>query len=58
MLHYSELQEQHIQKDEESVSAVESLIKVWMNPFSEKQDLVSISTAKAEPIDILSALQH
>ena len=48
-LHHPELQEPHIQKDEESVSAVVSLIQGWVNPFSEKQDLVSISTAKAEP---------
>ena len=55
-LHHSELQEPRIQKDEESVSAVVSLIQGWVNPFSEKQDLISISTAKTAPRDIASDL--
>ena len=38
------------------MSAVFHLIQGWINPFAEKQDLVSISTAKIAPRDIASDL--
>ena len=44
-----ELQRPRIQKDEEVVSAAVSLIHEWVNPFAEKQELISISTAEAAP---------
>ncbi len=46
-LHHADLQQPRIQKDEEAVSAVVNLIQGWVNPFAEKQDLISISTAKS-----------
>lgn len=49
---HKELQRPRIQKDEEAVSAVVGLIKDWVKPFAEKQDLISISTAKAAHRDI------
>lgn len=49
---HTELQRPIIQKDEEALSAVVGLIKDWVNPFAEKQDLISISTTKAAPRDI------
>jgi len=55
-LNHADLQQPRIQKDEETVSAVVSLIQAWVNPFSEKQDLISISTAKSAPRDIASDL--
>ena len=55
-LHHTELERTRIQKDEEALSAVVDLIKGWVNPFTEKQDLISISTAKAAPRDIASDL--
>ena len=51
-----ELQRSRIQKDEEAVSAVASLIHEWVNPFAEKQELISISMAKAAPKDTASDL--
>ena len=35
-----------MKKDEESVSAVADLIQGWVNPFSEKEGLINISTAR------------
>ena len=55
-LHHAELQRPRIQKEEKAVLAVVDLIQGWINPFAEKQDLVSISTAKAAPEDITSDL--
>ena len=40
---HAELQRTRIKKDEEAVSAIIHLIQGWINPFSEKQDLISIS---------------
>ncbi len=48
-LNHADLQQPRIQKDEETVSVVVSLIQGWVNPFSEKQDLISISTANRHP---------
>lgn len=53
-LYHAELQGPRIQKDEKALSAVVDLIQGWINPFSEKQELVCISTAKAAPKDITS----
>ena len=55
---HTELQLPRIQKDEEAVNAVVGLIKDWVNPFAEKQDLVSISTAKVAPRDIVFDLMN
>lgn len=38
------------------MSAVVHLIQGWINPFAEKQELISISTAKIAPRDIASGL--
>jgi len=56
---HTELQRPRIQKDEEAVSAVLGLIKDWVNPFAEKQDLISISTAAPRDIafDLLKAYE-
>ena len=55
-LNHADLQKPRIKKDEDTVSAVVSLIQAWTNPFSEKQDLKSISTATSAPRDIASDL--
>ena len=55
-LHHPELQQTRIKTDEKAVSAVVDLVKGWINPFAEKQELVCISTAKATPKDITSDL--
>ena len=38
------------------MSAVVHIIEGWVNPFAEKQDLISISTARTAPRDIASDL--
>ena len=43
---HTELQRSRITKDEQAVSSIVDLIQDWINPFSESQDLISISTAK------------
>ena len=53
---HTDLQRTRIKKDEQAVSAVVELIRGWTNPFSENQDLVSISTAKATPKDVTTDL--
>ena len=53
---HTELQRPRIHKDEDAVSTVVGLIKDWVNPFVEKQDLVSISTAKTAS-DLLKAYE-
>ena len=53
---YTELQRPRINEDEDAVSTVVGLIKDWVNPFVEKQDLISISTAKTAPRYIASVL--
>ena len=50
--HHDEMQAPRIIKDEKAVTAVESLIQSWNNPFVESQDLVSISTAKEAPVQV------
>ena len=39
-------------KDDDVVSSVADLIKEWVKPFSDKQALVSISTAKTPSKDV------
>ncbi len=51
-LNHADLQKTRIQKDEEAVSTVVDLIQGWIHPFTENQDLVSISTAKTAPTDV------
>ena len=53
---HTELQRPRIHKDEDAVSTVDGLIKDWINPFVEKQDPISISTATTAPRDIASDL--
>ena len=55
-LHLSDLQQTRIKRDQEAVSAVVHLIQGWVNPFAEKQVLISISTARTAPRDIASDL--
>ena len=43
-------------KDEKAVTAVESLIESWNNPFIESKQLVSISTATEAPEDVTQDL--
>lgn len=50
--HHDELQTSRIIKDEKAVVTVENLIQSWNNPFSERQDLISISTAKEAPAEV------
>ena len=54
----AELQRTRIKKDEEAVSAIIHLIQGWFNPFSEKQDLISISTARTASRDVASDLMN
>ena len=58
--HHNELQTPRILKDEKAVTAVESLIESWNNPFviSHSQDLISISTAKEAPADVSQDLMQ
>ena len=51
-VHHAELQPSRMKKDEEAVSAVVDLIQRWINPFSKKQGLINISTARTAPTDI------
>ena len=51
---HTELQRSIIHKDEDAVSTVVGLVKDWVNLFVEKQDLISISTAKTAPRYIAS----
>lgn len=48
-------------KDDQAVTAVESLIEAWNNPFTESKELVSLSTVKQAPEyvirDLLNAQQ-
>ena len=54
---HTELQSSRMKKDEQAVSAIVDLIQGWVNPFSESQDLISISTAKKAPRDIATDLK-
>ena len=55
---HAELQRTRIKKNEEAVSAIIHLIQGWINPFSEKQDLISISTARTASRDVASDLMN
>ena len=50
--HHDELLSTRKVKDEKAVTAVESLIESWSNPFVESKQLVSISTATEAPEDV------
>ena len=50
--HHDELLSTRKVKDEKAVTAVESLIERWSNPFVESKQLVSISTATEAPEDV------
>ena len=50
--HHSDLGNGRIEKDKEAVSQIENLIEGWINPFSEHQYLISISTASMPPEDV------
>lgn len=54
---HTELQSSRIKKDEQAVSSIVDLIQGWVNPFSESQDLISISTAKKAPREIATDLK-
>ena len=57
-VHHAELQPSRMKKYEEAVSAVVDLIQGWINPFSEKQGLINISTARIAPTDIICDLMR
>ena len=50
--HHDEMLSTRKRKDEQAVTAVESLIESWNNPFTERKELVSLSTAKQAPGDV------
>ena len=54
---HTELQLSRIKKDEQAVLSIVDLIQGWVNPFSENQDLISISTAKKAPREIATDLK-
>ena len=51
-LQYPDLQQTRIQKDAETVATVCELIQGWINPLTENQDLLSISTARKAPREV------
>jgi len=53
---HTELQSSRRKKDEQAVSSIVDLIN-FFNPFSESQDLISISTAKKAPREIATDLK-
>ena len=52
-MQHTELPSSRIEKDEQAVSSIVDLIQGWVNPFSKSQDLISISTAKKAPREVL-----
>ena len=54
---HTELQRPRIHIYEDAVSTVVGLSKYWVNPFVEKQDIISISSAKTAPRDLLNAYE-
>lgn len=55
---HTDLQQTRIQKDEDAVSQLVSVIQSWVNPFSTPSSLISISTARAAPQDIATDLKN
>ena len=53
-----EKKKKRMKKDEEAVSSIVDLIQGWINPFSEKQGLINISTARIAPTDIICDLMR
>ena len=54
---HTELQSSRMKKDDQAVSSIVDLIQGWVNPFSESQDLISISPAKKAPREIATDLK-
>ena len=54
--HHGEMLATRKVKDEKAVTAVESLIESWNNPFIESKQLVSISTGTEAPEDVTQDL--
>ena len=54
---HTELQSSRMKKDEQAASAIVDLSQGWVNPFSESQDLISISPAKKAPREIATDLK-
>ena len=54
--HHGEMLYTRKVKDEKAVTAVDSLIENWNNPFRESKQLVSISTATEAPEDVTQDL--
>jgi len=54
---HTELQSPRIKKDELAVSSIVDPIQGCVNPFSESQELISISTAKKAPREIATDLK-
>ena len=50
--HHDEMLSTRKRKDEQAVTTIESLIEGWNNPFTERKELVSLSTAKQAPEDV------
>ena len=49
---HKEMLSPRISRDEKAVSAVESLIDNWNNPFQDSQELICVSTAKTAPVEV------
>ena len=56
-LQHSDLQQTRIQKDAETIATVCELVQGWIiHPFAENQDLLSTSTARKSPREVVSHL--
>jgi len=53
-----DLQQTRIEKDEEAIIALVSLIQSWVNPFAISNSLLNISTAKGAPQNIATDLNR
>jgi len=54
---HTELQSSRRKRDELAVSSIVDLIQGWVNPFSESQEPISISTTKKAPREIATDLK-
>ena len=50
--HHDEMLSTRKRTDEQAVTTIESLIEGWNNPFTDRKELVSLSTAKQAPQDV------
>lgn len=55
---HHDLQHSRAEKDKDAVLAIISVIEGWVNPFSNQQDIMSISTAKTATPEVASDLLH